>query len=349
MKAREFCVGEQQGVMPNIGFGTAGLHNKTCVDAVVSAINVGYRMIDTALLYGNQVEVGEAVRACGVPRESLWVTSKVGFFPADNTNVWMYNGNNVKGNEEESVKLSLNQLGLEKVDLMLIHNPTTSAVEYTAATMPHFFELGSHQGWDSAIKPTTLSDGEEMRPMLIDYKRSKIKGAVNIDDALKVRKESWKALEKAYKEGKTRYIGVSNYPAELLLEMKSYAEIMPMVNEIEFHPMFAPSLLRKVCKELGVMLIGYGFSHSCMFAKEPCIETIAAKHGVSYMQVVERWMIQNEVTPIQRSKSPDHIAQNFDVFSFVLSDADMNTINALNKEYPYYWDPIASVLTTITT
>ena len=146
----EFSVRGQTGKIPKVGLGTATLFDQQCTNAVRTAIRAGYRMIDTALLYNNQKAVGEGIRqaiAAGeVTREELWVTSKVGFFPgdADGTNTWVpivWTASNCKGKQStlQAIDECLELLGLEYVDLMLIHNPAAELTEYRASGAAHFF------------------------------------------------------------------------------------------------------------------------------------------------------------------------------------------------------------------
>ena len=130
----------QSGDFPKIGLGTANLGERTA-EAVYNALKNGCTLIDAALCYRNQKEVGEGLKMSGLSRNQFQVTTKVGFFPPESDGVWMYDSNNMKGGEGESIDLSLKQLGLEYVDLLLIHNPTASVPEYNTATCPHFFEL----------------------------------------------------------------------------------------------------------------------------------------------------------------------------------------------------------------
>lgn len=115
--------GDVRTEIPCLGFGTATLKGDGAVEKIAMAIREGYRMLDTALLYGNHQEVGEAVRDSGVPREEFWITTKVSFFPAGDPSMWMYNANNLVGDEISSLDLSLQQLSMSYVDLCLLHNP----------------------------------------------------------------------------------------------------------------------------------------------------------------------------------------------------------------------------------
>jgi diketogulonate reductase-like aldo/keto reductase len=338
-------------IIPQIGLGTATLKDEACISAIEFAVSVGYRMFDTALLYGNQVAVGEGIRKSGLSRDQVWITSKVGFFPCDSDKVWMYKADNVKGSERGSVDLCLQLLKMDYVDLMLLHNPCTSAVEYNAATLPHFFEYFNVSGGSSyAISPRTLASGEDMRELMLGVHHQRCRDNVDKEVALERRKQSWRALEEAHRVGKCRHIGVSNYPVELLLEMKSYATIMPAYNELEFHPRYASPLLREVAAEMGVCLIGYGTGNSMIINKSiehpshAVLEEVAVKYGRSEMQILVKWTLQHGVVAIPRSGSNEHITQNIDVFGFELAEEDMARLDALNEDYPYYWDRTSSVL-----
>jgi len=254
----------------------------------------------------------------------------------------MYNANNVKGNEAESIDLCLQLLGTNYIDLLLIHNPTTQVPEYNAATLPHFFELFNHSGDQPAIKPEKLPDGTKLRDLIINAKMKEAFTARDSDFAFETRKKSWQALERAKEQGKCRYIGVSNYPSELLLEMKQYAKYMPAVNECELSPRYSTPALREVCKELGIVMMAYGTGNYTNINPPPVLEEIAKKVGKSTLSVVLRWTTQLGVAVIPRSRSKGHLKDNLEM-NFHLSDEDMEALNALNEDYPYYWDMRASV------
>ena len=389
--------GNESGIIPCLGFGTATLRGDGAVAKIQAAIDEGYRMLDTALLYGNQQEVGEAVKNSGIPREEFWITSKVSFFPPADNQIWMYNANNLVGEELASIDLSLELLDMTYVDLCLIHNPwsvycmcysiiisiyiycghnpssflrnilcctcnlSTSAAEYSLATLPHFFELFNVCGYDSAIKPDKLPDGTGMRDFIIENKRKEIE-VVDKKAAYESRKNSWLQMESALALGKCKRIGVSNYTADLLLELKEYANVMPAVNEIEFHPRFASPELVALCRDLNVVLIGYGTGHyiaieqaikdkssrNAMQILNSIVERVA-KEGKkkSPLQVVLRWMLQLGVVSIPRSGSAEHMKQNRDIFDFELSVAEMKLMDDLNEDYPYYWDPVPTNMTLV--
>lgn len=203
-KTIHFKVKGQEGDLPQVALGTSQLKGDVCVSAVTTAIKVGFRGIDTALLYGNQEDIGVALKQIEVPRDQIWVTSKVGFFPQGTTletdPLKIYKDNNLKGNELESIDICLQQLGLDYIDLILIHNPVTSVEEYAAAVRPHFFEFFNTYGRDKALPV-------EDRARVIEEKRAEARAKNNATVARQLREASWKNLEKALQEKKCRYIG----------------------------------------------------------------------------------------------------------------------------------------------
>lgn len=309
--------------MPQIGFGTATLkEGDECSKSVSAALNAGVRLIDTALLYHNQVSIGKVLSQTSIPRKDIWITSKVGFFPSDNdVNIdpWMKDDANRKGDEAASIELCLNQLGVEYIDLILLHSPCTTRLEYDAARTPHYFELFTYAESEEAVRPTHLADGEAIRPMLLESKRTKLKAAIDdnyIEKAKATRIASWKGLEAAQRSGKCRYIGVSNYPAALLEEMKDYATILPYMNQLELHPLFSSPELQRVAKEMGCKLTGYGSGNSMLINHEYkhqsslVVNDIAKRIGKSPMQIVLRWTLQNGIAIVPRSTCKDHIKEN---------------------------------------
>ena len=349
----KFDVKGQSGELPQVGLGTAGLDGERCVSAVVEALKQGYRVIDTALLYGNQLEVGEGVRKSGLDRKDVWITSKVAFFPPNSDDLWAaadHKGLNDKGGEEASINLTLKQLGVDYVDLLLIHNPAASKEEYSAAAVPQFFEILTYQGKEEAVRPERLPDGDNIRDLITQAKRQRVKEAKTAAHALTVRKGAWQAMEKALRQGKAKYIGVSNYPVELLDQMQSYANVMPCVNQLELHPGFSSPPLRTYAQSNGIALIGYGSLLSHLIDagdRRTLIDTIAHKHGKTPNQVVLKWTISRNVAVIPRSGSAEHIAENAALFDWQLSEDELLAIDKLNVDRPYYWDPVATILTVV--
>jgi 2,5-diketo-D-gluconate reductase A len=132
-----------------------------------------------------------------------------------------------------------------------------------------------------------------------------------------------------------RYIGVSNYSAELLLEMKRYATIFPAVNQLELHPRYSSPTLRKVAAELGMVLTGYGTGNSVALEQHPTVKEIADSVGRSPTAVVLRWTVQRGVAAIPRSGQPEHIRENLNCVSWTLSDDAMSKLDALEEDHPY--------------
>lgn len=346
-----FQVKGQKGSIPAIGLGTVGLNEK-CTDSCTAALAIGYRHLDTALSYGNHQDVGEAIRQSGLPREELFVSTKIAFCPcqisdeneADAT--WLYDAVNVKGNEAACIDLCLEQLRLDYVDLLYVHNPTVSREEYGAACLPHFFELFQHKQSPSAIRPSVLPDGSRLRTVLQKAKMEEVVRTVDKEEALSIRKKTWAAMEKALADGKCKYIGVSNYPSALLEEMKTYATIMPAVNQVELTPWFARQKLRETANRLGIAIVAYGTGQTINIRRDETVQVIADKYDKSPMQVILRWNLQGGIASIPNSGSPDHIRENYNVLDdFELSDEDMARLNGLDDDYPFYWDPMPTIAT----
>ena len=232
---------------------------------------------------------------------------------------------------------------------------SATATEYNLATLPHFFELFNVCGYDSAIKPEKLHDGTNLRDFIMESKRHEIS---NVDKraTFESRKKSWKELENALSHGKCKRIGVSNYTAELLLEMKEYAEVLPSVNQLEYHPRYSSPELLKVCREMNIALIGYGTGHYLAIEKSieektkqnnQVLDCITTRTGKSRLQVLLRWMFQLGIVSIPRSGNPLHMRENRDIFDFELNGEEMELMECLNENHPYYWDPIPSNMTII--
>jgi diketogulonate reductase-like aldo/keto reductase len=226
------------GSIPCTGMGTVSV----TAEGIASGLRAGYRLIDTALLYANHAEVRAGMALSGVPREEIFLLSKVAFFPQDATeSLWMYNPNNVKGNEMKSIDQCLEELGVEYLDLLLVHNPCVSVAEYNASCCPHFFELKGAEGG----MPATLPNGHRLRELVAEAEYARC-SAIDRDASREARRCTWARLEQAKGEGKCRHLGVSNYNAELLTEMKGYASELPVINELELHPRFSSPKVQEV-------------------------------------------------------------------------------------------------------
>ncbi|MDM5214046.1 aldo/keto reductase [Peribacillus sp. NJ4] len=255
--------------MPQLGFGVFKVKNgKETVESVKKAIQVGYRAIDTAAIYENEEGVGQAIRECGVPREELFITSKV----------W----NTEQGYETtlQAFDDSLNRLGLEYLDLYLIHWP----------------------GKDKYL-------------------------------------ETWRALEKLYKDGKVKSIGVSNFHVHHLENLLANSEVKPVVNQIELHPLLTQLEIRDYCAKHEIKVTSWSPLGRGNLLEEPTINHIAKKHGKSSAQVLIRWHLQHDLVVIPKSITPSRIEENAQVFDFSLSLNEMNQIDALNKNERFGSNP----------
>jgi len=322
------------GRIPQIGLGTAGTFNSS---AILSALKHGYRHIDTALLYGNQYAVNDAIRESGIERENLWVTTKVGFFPK---NLMLpippllkelledgqgYERRNEKTREDLGVKLSLQQLGLSYADLCLVHSPLSTGIELWGSFYPHWGlggeDTAERTGWKTwALNIIT-------RYLVPFTSRS----------GYKYRMAAWKNLERMKEEGLCKYIGVSNYEVAMLKEMDSYAKIEPAVNQLELHPLRQMREVQSYCQEKGIAVIGYGTE---MLANHTAIREIAHKHRSTPFQVILRWRIQKGMVSIPRSTHWEHLRENLLVTNsnlLHLDRGDMEVLKALDEGRSFYW------------
>jgi 2,5-diketo-D-gluconate reductase A len=258
--------------MPILGFGVYQILQEETKQAVLDAIDVGYRLIDTAQSYFNEKEVGEAIAECDVPREDLFITTKV----------WIENYGYEKC--KASVLESMEKLGLDYIDLVLLHQP------------------------------------------FADYY-----GA-------------YRALEELYNEGVLRAIGVSNFYPDRLVDIASFANIVPMVNQVETHVLNQQKIAKQYMDKYGVQCEAwapFGEGRGGLFENETLIN-IGKKYGKTAAQVMLRWNIQRGVVVLPKSTHRDRMIQNIDVFDFVLSDADMTAIAALDtatSSFFSHYDP----------
>jgi diketogulonate reductase-like aldo/keto reductase len=258
-------------VIPELGFGTWRLSGRACEDAVADALAAGYRHIDTAAMYDNEEDVGRGLRAAGVDRADVWVTTKV----------W------TDAMEPEplraSLERSLRRLELDHVDLLLIHWPSREVpLERTLAAMT--------------------------------------------------------ALREA---GRTREIGVSNFPSALFQEALDLAPVI--VNQVEYHPFLSADAVLEVCEQHDVELTAYRPLAKGKVADEPVIREIAEAHGKTPAQAALRWLIeQPRVSAVPKASSPGRRRENLDVFDFELSPEEHARIDALPKgrrEVNVAWAP----------
>ncbi|MGE7218629.1 aldo/keto reductase [Priestia koreensis] len=255
--------------MPWFGLGVYKVEERqTAVDSVRMAIQHGYRSIDTASFYKNEESVGKGIHESGIPREELFITTKV----------W----NTEQGYDETLAAFdqSLTKLGLDYIDLYLIHWP---------------------------VKETF--------------------------------KETWRALEKLYKDEKVRAIGVSNFNINHLERLLEDATVKPMVNQVEYHPLLSQEELHQYCKENGIQLEAWSPLMRGQLLENPVLLDIANKYSKSTAQIVLRWDLQNGVVTIPKSTKEQRIVENASIFDFQLTDDEMKRISNLNENKRSGTDP----------
>ncbi|XP_054159193.1 aldo-keto reductase family 1 member A1-like [Oppia nitens] len=277
--------------MPMVGFGT---YEATGADIRV-AIRAGYRLFDGADFYGNEAEVGAALRAAiaagEVIRDQLFVVSKV--WPN-----WL-----AAGRPTLSAERTLQNLGLDYVDLLLIHWPT----------------------------PFKQVDD--------DYHPGASDGQVLFDESIELA-DVWREFELIKQKGLTRSIGVSNFNARQIQDLIDKSSTVPAVLQVESHPYFANTQLLRFCQQKGIAFIGYsplattGPNKSLVPPIQlPLIRELAKKYGIGDAIVILRWQVQRGVTVIPKSSTPERIAANIRLFDFKLTDDEMTAIDGLDRNY----------------
>lgn len=247
--------------MPILGFGVYQMQDQIeCEEAVLNALQVGYRSVDTASAYENEGAVGAAIKRSGIPREELFITTKL----------WVQDVGYEKA--RSAFFRSLERLQLDYLDLYLIHQPY-----------------------------------------------SDVHGA-------------WRAMEELHEEGLIKSIGVSNFAPDRLTDLITFNRIKPAVNQVEMHPFFQQTRNVDFMHESGVQAeswASFAEGKNQLFSN-PLLSEIGLSHNKSVAQVVLRWLIQRNVVVIPKSVNLARIRENFDVFNFSLSDADMSKIGQLD-------------------
>jgi diketogulonate reductase-like aldo/keto reductase len=253
--------------VPCVGYGTYLAPNGDVTkNAVLEALKVGYRHVDTAFAYGNEEAVGEGIKASGIARDEIFVTTKH----------WV----TMRGYEKatEAIDISLKNLGLDYLDLYLIHWPCVEKVS------PDWKEINAG---------------------------------------------TWKAFEDAYKSGKIRAIGVSNFQKKHYDALAEMCEIKPMVNQIEFHPGYTQMDTVNYSKEQGMLVQAFSPLGCGAVLSDETLAKIAAKYGKSVAQVCLRFVLQSGLNVLTKSVTPSRILENTQIFDFELSAEDMATIAAM--------------------
>ncbi len=248
--------------MPALGYGVFQVGPDECERCVADALSVGYRLIDTAQAYQNEEGVGNAWRKSGIPREELFLTTKV----------WISNAGEEKA--AQSIDESLHKLQTEYIDLLLIH-----------------------QAYGDVFG-------------------------------------TWRAMERAYRDGKVRAIGVSNFQAGRFFDFAHYVEVKPMVNQLQCNTLIQQTGIEPLLAEFGTRMMAWGplgGQGVDGIVKSEELAAIGAQYGKSAAQVALRWLTLRGIVAIPKSSHKERMAQNFDVMDFTLSDDDMAQIAKLNQ------------------
>ncbi|QCR32484.1 aldo/keto reductase [Lysinibacillus sp. SGAir0095] len=260
--------------IPKLGLGTWLLDDAQTEQAVRDAVSIGYRHIDTAQAYMNEVGVGKGIRSCGVAREELFITTKV------TAEAKTYD------TATQSINESLEKMGLDYVDLMIIHSP---------------------QPW-------------------VEFREEKRYFQEN--------KEVWKAMEDAYKSGKVKAIGLSNFLQDDIDNILASCEIKPMVNQVLAHVSNTPFELIEFCQKNDILIEAYSpIAHGAVLNNAE-VQVIADKYDVSVAQLCLRYAIQLGLVVIPKTANPNHMRNNAEL-DFTISNADMETLKNLERIQDY--------------
>jgi len=266
----EDCAELNNGVkIPWLGFGVFEVpEGEEVIQSVLWALEAGYRSIDTAKIYRNEEGVGKALKQSGVPREEIFVTTKV------------WNRDQGYQSTLDAFDASLKRLQLDYLDLYLIHWP--------------------------------------------------VKGKYV---------ETWRAMETIYKSGKCRSVGVSNFMIPNLEDLKASSDLVPAVNQIEYHPYLQSPELYEYCKQHGTVLEAWAPIMKGQVMQVPELIAIGEKYGKTPVQVSLRWILQKGVIAIPKSVHRERIFSNKDIYDFELSTEDMQVIAGLDRGYRTGPDP----------
>ena len=253
--------------MPVLGYGVFQVSPEECERCVLDAISTGYRLIDTAQAYYNEEGVGNAVTRCGVPRNELFLTTKI----------WISNAGET--NAARSIDESLRKLHTDYIDLLLIHQPFS------------------------------------------DYPGT------------------WRAMEKAVKDGKVRAIGLSNFYPDRFVDMAEYAEIKPAVNQLKTN-VFSQQWEAEAEMNLydtHIMVWAPLAQGNPELLTNPVLTALAERYNKTVQQVALRYLIQRGIIAIPKSTHTERMKQNLDVFDFALTPEDMESIRPLDKPDDFRW------------
>ena len=254
--------------MPILGFGVYQVPDGSdCEKAVSEAIEVGYRMFDTAQAYGNEESVGKKKKKSGIAREEFFIVTKV----------WISNAGYEKA--KASIDESLRKLQTNYIDLLLIHQP-----------------FGDYYG-------------------------------------------TYRAMEDAYKEGKLRAIGVSNFYPDRFVDLSHFCEIQPAINQVETHVFNQQKAAKEIMKKYNTQIMAWGpFAEgkNNLFTNET-LKEIGDKYGKTVAQVALRFLTQEGVVVIPKSVKKERMEQNFNIFDFTLTGEELDKIRALDLGHSLFF------------
>lgn len=289
--------------IPSLGLGTWKAPKGVVTTVVAAALRLGYRMLDCACDYGNEAEVGagisEVLSAGVVKRDDLFVTSK------------LWNTFHRREHVKPALLRTLSDLGLQHLDLYLIHFPISLAYVDPKECYP----------------PEWLKDGKL------------------VEDRVPLA-ETWKAMEELVDEGLVTHIGLSNFPASLLMDLLSYARIKPAVLQVEMHPYLQQNKLLELCKREGVQVTAFSplgagsyveldMDRGDRLLEDPVIKAIAEKKGRTPAQIAIRWGLQRDTVVIPKTSKVERLKENFELFDFELDDLEMAEIAKLDRGTRY--------------
>ena len=253
--------------IPQIGLGTWQITDRELMRSVIAdSFELGYRLIDTAAAYSNEIAVAKAIAACEIPRDELIISDKV----------W----NTSRGFEavQEACRKSLKKLKTEYFDIYLVHWPASPKL---------------HEDWRE------------------------------------LNAETWRGMEQLYKDGLAKAIGVCNFKAHHLEELKKTAEIMPFIDQFELHPGLNQTELLEYCWKNGIAVEASSpLGNGQILAREE-LRDMAEKYGKTTAQICLRWVLQKGAVAIPKSTRRTRLAENIDVFDFELSPEEMDVIDAV--------------------
>ncbi|MEL6875046.1 MAG: aldo/keto reductase [Pseudomonadota bacterium] len=291
--------------MPQIGFGLWKVAAEDCRATILEAVRAGYRHFDCAADYGNEEAVGEGLAAAMADglctREELWITSK------------LWNTYHAPEHVEAACRKSLSDLGLDYLDLYLIHFPI--ALEYVP--------------FETRYPPEWIHEPDADNPVM---QRARVPLY-----------QTWGAMEELQDKGLTRQIGVCNYNSALIHDLMTYARIQPAVLQIEAHPYLTQEKLIRLARDYEIAVTAFSPLGALSYVEldmagegdtvlnAPSVAQATARHGKTAAQIVLRWATQRGTSVIPKTTNPERMRENLAITDFSLSEDEMAAISALNR------------------